>query len=114
MDDVKLTRRGRELLSVLYKEYEKQIKADRPEWEATLMGSPDEIQENLLPRWNRNKIAAACSDLAAVGFLNLMEGDNDVLGAILTHAAIAWMDAQGSRRAQTVWSILKTVFSFVR
>lgn len=114
MDNVKLTRRGRELLSALYKEYEKQIKAEKPEWEATLMGSPNEIQENLLPRWNRNKVAAACSDLAAVGFLNLMEGDDDVLGAILTHDAIAWMDEQGSRRAQTVWSILKTVFSFVR
>ena len=73
-----------------------------------------EIQETLLPDWRREKVVSACSDLADAGFLNLIEGDNDVLGAILTNAAIAWMDAQGSRRAQTVWSIIKTVFSFLR
>ena len=78
------------------------------------MGSPGEIQETLLPDWRREKVVSACSDLADAGFLNLIEGDNDVLGAILTNAAIAWMDAQGSRRAQTVWSIIKTVFSFLR
>jgi hypothetical protein len=114
VDDIRLTSRGRKLLSVLYEEYGKQLKAGKTEMDAVLMGSPDEIQETLLPDWRREKVVSACSDLADAGFLNLIEGDNDVLGAILTNAAIAWMDAQGSRRAQTVWSIIKTVFSFLR
>ena len=114
MDDIRLTSRGRKLLSVQYEEYVKQLKAGKTEIDAVLMGSPDEIHETLLPDWRREKVVSACSDLADAGFLNLIEGDNDVLGAILTNAAIAWMDAQGSRRAQTVWSIIKTVFSFLR
>ena len=114
VDDTRLTSRGRKLLSVLYEEYGKQLKAEQTEMDAVLMGSPDEIQETLLPDWRREKVVSACSDLADAGFLNLIEGDNDVLGAILTNAAIAWMDAQGSRRAQTVWSIINSVFSFLR
>ena len=114
MDDVKLTYRTRKLLAVLYNEYGRQLEAGKTELEAAPMGSPDEIQETLLRRWSCEQIVAASGELAAIGFLELLEGDDKVQGVILTQAAIAWMDAQGSRRAETVWSVLKTVFSLLR
>ena len=114
MDDVKLTYRARKLLAVLYNEYGRQLKAGKTELEAVLMGSPNEIQGTLLRRWSCKQIVAASGELAAIGFLELIEGDDDVQDLVLSRAAITWMDARGSRRAQTVWSVFKTVFSLLR
>lgn len=114
MDDVKLTYRARKLLAALYNEYSRQLEVGKTELEAAPMGSPDEIQETLLRRWSRKQIVAASGELAAIGFLELLEGDDKVQGVILTQAAVTWMDARDSRRVENVWSVLKTVFSLLR
>ena len=108
MADIQLSKSNKFLLRIIYKSYLKELKSGVPKSDARWLGSSDEIQKHLLPKWSKNDVAISCWELHSQGLLKCSSGDNIAYTTYLTDKGISYMETHKFNKAKnTIDWILK-------
>lgn len=114
MDNVKLSRRTRKLLSRLCREYRKRLNRGKSNMEARLMGAPDTIRADIAPRWSLSEVICACDDLAMNGLVETCPGDDEPQFIILSYDAVAWDEEYSANLRKTLLEEIRNILALLK
>lgn len=87
-----VTKDGKELLTILYKEFLTRRKSGKSKFDAALFGGSETIQKSLLQNKLPEDVDAACRELHQLGYLDCAFYDDMADEVILTDKAISDME----------------------
>ena len=92
MHEIKLTKDSDALICAIYKEYLQKLKNGNPKSKAKYLGSAEDIQYSIVPKWVIENIEETLWELDRSGLLDCYPADNTVYSAVLNDAGISYME----------------------
>lgn len=87
-----MTKDSKKLLSALYKEYLSKRKSGKSKSDASIFGSSEHIQAELMPEESADDVDETCRELDRLGYLKCFYADDIAYVVTLTTKAIADME----------------------
>lgn len=101
-----LTKDGKYLLALIYKEYLLDINNGISKSEAKQIGSSETINKKLVPNELFEDVDTTLQELGETGFLKNQYGDDIVCDSLLTNKAIVYMETKFVRGLKEVTDFL--------
>lgn len=90
--DIELTKDSDYLICKLYESYLEKRSQQVPKYNAKIMGSSQNIQETVFPKWSCEDVDETCRELDRAGLLQCHYADNSVYTSILSDKGIIYME----------------------
>lgn len=87
-----LTNDAKYLLLQMVRTYLRRTATGQSKFQATNMGSGQQIHDEVMPQWNIEDVAFTLGELFDKGFVALTHGSNQIASVRLTTDAIAWQE----------------------
>ena len=92
MFEIKLTKDSDALICAIYKEYLQRRKDGIPKGKAKSLGSAEDIQRTIVPKWQLGDVEDALWELDRTDLMVCQPGDNTVYYATLDNNGIIYME----------------------
>lgn len=113
MSEIKLTKDSEALICAIYKEYLQRRKSGTPKGDAKWFGDAEEIQKNIVPKWQLGDVEETCWELERKNFLVCQSANNTILETVLGDEAIIYMENRFQNGLNDVLEYLEKIKSIL-
>lgn len=107
--DVKLTKDTDALICLIYKYYLGIRDNGIPKSEAKILGSSEDINNNIIPDWSFDDVDDTCRELHRVDLLSIEYADDVCYEVVLTDEGIAYMENRFSNKLDKLVNYISAI-----